>query len=87
MSVKLDFPHFGHGSLFSLMYETLSSFVRESPKFELVKSLIKLSARYLVLHSLQSINGSLNVLKWPLASHVLGFINIALSKPTLFISS
>ena len=44
----------------------------------------QLSARNLSLHSLQSINGSLNPPRCPDAIHVCGFIRIAQSTPTLY---
>ena len=88
ISVKFVFPHVGHGILFSFMKLINSSSVIPSAimsfPFSCAHSSINLSALCLVLHSLQSINGSEKPPTCPEATHVSGFINIAASSPTIF---
>ena len=79
ISVKLHLPHFGHGILFSLIYASISSCVIPSACASGLKSLIKLSALCLVLHSLQSNSGSEKPATCPLASHTLGCISMSAS--------
>ena len=91
MAVKLSFPQTGHTMLLSLIYFTVSSSVQPSaitsfPCF-VAHSSINLSALCLVLHSLQSINGSANVLTCPVVTQTSGFISIAASIPTLYLFS
>ena len=91
MSVKFVFPQFGHGmwlldinSIISL--SAIPSAIMSFP-CSCAHSSINLSALCLVLHSLQSINGSENPPICPDATHVSGFINIAASNPTIFFCS
>ena len=72
--------------LCSLIYFIKSS-LDIPPASSTPSSSTNLSALYLVLQFLQSINGSENVEMCPDASHTLGFIKIALSNPTLLTSS
>ena len=89
--VKLCFPQFGQFISWSSMNLIISSSDQPSAikswPFLVAHSSINLSALCLVLHSLQSISGSLKPPTCPVATHVSGFINIAASNPTLYLHS
>ena len=91
IGVKLLAPQSGHLMLLSCIKSTIFSSDQPSTTssllFSFSQSSINLSALCLVLHSLQSIRGSLKPPTCPEATQVSGFINIAASSPTLYLFS
>ena len=89
MSVKSDLPQPGQVTPLSRMKATSSSLVMASMftssvlPFSAHQFSMSLSARWRILHALQSISGSLKVETWPEATHTSGFMRMAASSPTL----